>query len=424
MSEPVLALSSRVRLHDLQSRADGDEWIVGRVLTGEFVSLPAEGMTFLEELQRGGTVADARHRTRTAHGEDVDALDFVATLIDLGFVAAVDDAEGEEEPPRPSSLGWLRPGHVAWLFHPLALAATGGFICAGIATMVYRGQFPQYTDFFALPDPGLNLLLASAFMMMIVGLHEFCHLAAARAAGVSGWLGWGTRLFFLVAQTAVPGLWLAPRRIRLRVFLAGMISDLVVFSACAIGMTQAAPRGYAYRVLAQVCLICLLGIADQFAFFTRTDVYYVIQELTGCKSLFADASGYLSYLLGKLSARGGTIPRLNPLLALPSRERLPVRLYAGLVAGGSVCTMVVFAWYGLPVIIGTYVRAVRELADGLARSQPGSIADAAGVIAATLPFQLLFVRTFLRTHTGWRNLARWRPGHRTASRRYSPGGTP
>jgi putative peptide zinc metalloprotease protein len=401
MTAAPLTLDSRIRLHDLQSRPEGDEWIVGRVLTGEFVSLPAEAMTFLGELRRGGTVAEAQRRTSAVHGEDVDALDFVDTLIELGFVASVDDAATDQETPRPPSLSWLRSGHVAWLFRPPALVVTGGFIGAGIAVMAYHGWFPGYSDFFALHDPGLNLLLAVAVTMTIVGLHEFCHLAAARAAGINGWLGWGTRLFFLVAQTTVPGLWLAPRRIRLRVFLAGMICDLAVCSAGVIGMTWAAPGGVIRRVLAQVCLICLLGIVDQFAFFTRTDIYFVIQELAGCKNLFADASGYLCYLLSKLSARGQAVGWPNPLPALPPSERLPVRLYAGLVAAGSGWAVVVFAWYGLPVIVGTYVRAVRELAEGLARSQPGPIADAVGVIAATLPFQLLFVRTFLRTHTGW-----------------------
>ena len=84
-------LQSRIRLHVLASRPDGEDWIVGRVATGEFVGLPAEAMTFLGALREAGTVVAAKRRTELVHGEDIDALDFISELIGLGFVAAVDD---------------------------------------------------------------------------------------------------------------------------------------------------------------------------------------------------------------------------------------------------------------------------------------------------------------------------------------------
>lgn len=412
---------SRIRLRELASRRDGEDWIVGRPATGEFVSLPAEAITFLDALRAGGTVAEAKRRADLTHGEDIDALDFVGVLMDLGFVAAVDGQPVVEEPPRPPSLPWLRPAHVSWMFRAPALVLVAALVCAGLAGAAVRGGIPGYTALFALREPGLNLLLAATTGLAILALHEFCHLAAARAAGLPAWLGWGTRMFLLVAQTSVPGLWVADRRVRIRVFLAGLVADLVVFSCCSIGVSATSPAGIAHRILAQTCLIALLGIAEQFAFYMRTDVYYVVEELAGCKNLFADATGYLRYRVGRWFRRGGSAARAtDPLWELPGAEQPLVRAYAGLVLVGGAVTAAVFVFYAVPAAIGSYSRAVHELAGGWTPSRSGGFLDAVALVVTTLPFQVLFVRSFLRTHG--RRLRRLLPGTGTVTGPADPAG--
>jgi putative peptide zinc metalloprotease protein len=389
-------LQSRIRLHDLASRPDGEDWIVGRVATGEFVGLPAEAMTFLRALRDGGTVVAAKRRTELVHGEDIDALDFIGDLIGLGFVAAVDDEVITEEQPRSPSLPWLRPHHVSWLFRVPALAAVGSFIAAGAVVTAISG-FPGYRAFFALANPGLTLALVAVIGMAIVALHEFSHLAAARAADVPGWFGWGTRLWLLVAQTSVPGLWMASRGVRLRVFLAGMTCDLVVFSACATGTASTSAASPAHHILELTCLITLIGVMEQFLFFMRTDIYLVVQELTGCKNLFGDATEYLRYLTMR-SARGVSAAQPDPLGELPPAERRPVRLYAALMVAGCAVMVLVSAFYGVPVEIGIYVRSAHELARGLSTSRIPLVIDATGALIVSVAFDALLVRTLLHTY--------------------------
>jgi putative peptide zinc metalloprotease protein len=389
-------LQSRIRLHDLASRPDGEDWIVGRVATGEFVGLPAEAMTFLGALRDGGTVVAAKRQTELVHGEDIDALDFISDLIGLGFVATVDDEVITEEQPRAPSLPCLRPHHVSWLFRVPALVAVGSLIVAGTVVSAISG-FPGYRAFFALANPGLTLALVAVIGMATIALHEFSHLAAARAAGVYGWFGWGSRLWFLVAQTSVPGLWMASQGVRLRVFLAGMTCDLMVFSACAIGAASTSTASSAHRVLELICLITLIGVMEQFLFFMRTDVYLVVQELTGCKNLFGDATEYLRYL-ARRTVRGASASQPDPLAELPSAERRPVRLYAAIMIAGCAVMVLVSAFYGLPVEIGIYVRAAHELARGLSTSRIPLVVDATAALIVSVAFQALLVRTLLRTY--------------------------
>src|SRR5215471_17865569 len=66
--------------------------------------------------------------------------------------------------------------------------------------------------------------------LVTVFLHELAHLVAARAANVSSRMGIGTRLWVLVAETDMSGIWLASRRQRCLAFLAGAALDAVMAS--------------------------------------------------------------------------------------------------------------------------------------------------------------------------------------------------
>lgn len=176
-----------------------------------------------------------------------------------------------------------------------------------------------------------------------------------------------------------------------------MTSDLVIFSACSMGMASTPIAGTVHRILALTSLITLLGVVEQFLFYMRTDVYLVVQELAGCKNLFGDATEYLRYLAGRLARRPAP-DRPNPLADLPPAERGPVRLYAAVVLAGCAATVPVIAFYGAPVEIGVYVRAVHEFARGLSSSRIILVADAAGVLTVSLLLQALLVRTMLRTY--------------------------
>jgi putative peptide zinc metalloprotease protein len=400
-----------VRLHALSYRAEDDEWIVGRESTGDFVALPAVAVAFLRALEEGETVAEAKKHADLAYAEDIDAADFVATLLDLGFVAAVDGQRVEEPPARPPNLRWLKPRHVAWVFRWPVVCGIGAIIVAGLAVSAFRTGFPSYQGFFVTQSPGLDILISVAAFIPLVALHEFWHLAAARAAGIDAWFGLSTRLVFLVAQTAVPGLWLAERRIRIRVYLAGMSFDLLSFSALSFAEALTPSTGATHAALSEFRLFLLLGVAEQFAFYMRTDVYYVIQELTRCKNLYGDAMDYLRYRSHRLFE--------DPTISLPPHERRPVRAYAALVLAGSTLTLVFFAGYELPIAVTGIRAAVAEISAGVRTVSVAHVADGTAFILVTAMFQALFIRAFWRKH-GHRLPASFRRRGRAAAAEAAP----
>src|SRR6201999_3517219 len=74
----------------------------------------------------------------------------------------------------------------------------------------------------------LTLLVVISYIAVF--LHEFGHLVATRAVGVNSRMGISHRLWYLVAETDLTGLWSVPRNQRYLPMLAGMIIDITVLS--------------------------------------------------------------------------------------------------------------------------------------------------------------------------------------------------
>jgi len=423
---------SVVTFHELVMRPEDGEWIVGRAATGEFVELPEEAKTIIDLLAEGRTVAEAKREADRRHEEDLDVADFVADLVELGFVATVggrepdrdqdQDRDQDREPdpagsrdrdrhgggpgpataPRQASLAWLRPGHVRWVFTPRVGLAVTAFIIAGLVQGVRHDVLPSYHSFFAFSHPGLNALIAAVLAWGNVALHEFWHLAAARAVGVDARIGFGARLTFLVAQTSAPGLWAAERRARMRFHLAGMASDLTVVAACLLVASSTAASSLPHRLAELLTLSVLFSLLTQFAIYMRTDVYLVVQELTRCKNLYGDAMARIRWYVTRIRARRGGDQAAgagagpDPVLAIPQREQRTVRVYTVAVVIGTVLTLGQFAVLQLPIVAMTVYRSAKELAASLSAGSLPQAADGALVFAVVVGAQALFVKTLMR----------------------------
>ncbi|MDH6584720.1 putative peptide zinc metalloprotease protein [Streptomyces sp. SAI-133] len=376
---------NRVRLHPLDSRPDGDEWIVGRRATGRFVALPEVGKQALDLLDEGLTPAEVGERLRVRTGDDIDVPDFVQALLDLGFVAEVDGRAVEQEPPPAPTLAWIRPRHVRWLLSPAVPAAVLLLIAA---TVLSRPPVPlDYRTLLWSSHGSAVLALGAGVGWSLLLLHECAHLLTARATGVAGRMRLGTRLQFLVMQTDISGIELAPRRHRLTAYLAGIATNLTAASlaALAAGATTGAPR----RVLAAVALLALLPLPFQLLVFMRTDLYFVLQDLTRCRDLFGDGVAYTRYRARRLLRRGGR----DPSRALPAHERRAVRAYSVVLVLGTTLCLAFFAAVTLPADITLFTRALVKSAAG--RSVRDRL-DGIAVVVTLGGLHALWLRTWWR----------------------------
>ena len=418
---PVTA-GSRVRLHQLAIRPDGDSCVVGRTEIGVFVAVPPVAVDAIRLLDGHRSVDDVRRRLHAAHGRDVDVAALVTDLAELGFVTEIDGRTlATPEPVRPS-VRWLRPRHVRWTLHPAVPVVLLVLAVAAVVTVLaVPHTLPTFRDLLWSPRGSAVIAGNAAIIWTVVLVHELAHLVTARGAGVPGRISLGTRLQFLVAQTDVTGVWAAPRRVRITVYLAGMAVAVAVAAVAVLARAWIGPTSGAGKVLGAVSLIAATSLAPQFLVFMRTDLYFVLQDLSGCRNLYADGGAYLRYR-GRLLASMTTgrrwrarraaqpvddgEPRVDPSAALPARERRGVRWYAVLLLVGTAACLAVAATVNVPVAVMILARAVRDLAvgAGLAQRLDGLVA-----IVVVGGVWLLWARAWLQRHGGrvrawWRGL--------------------
>jgi hypothetical protein len=401
----VIDAASRLRLHQLAIREDDDNpgtFVVGRAAGGQFVELPAIGVSAIRLLDSGLSVQEVEKRL--ADGDDrPDVAGLLGALVELSWVATVDGR------PLPDPIGqariqfaWLRPGHLHWLFSRPAALCYAALVLFAAATVVRQPELlPSYQDFFWTSYPGLATLVNTALFAASAIVHELMHLAAARSFGLPARIGLGTRLNLLALQTDVSAAWAVPRRQRYRIYLVGMAWDTAAASVALLVCRYANPGAPVRNLLAAYVLVATVSLVLQAQVYMRTDLYFVLMDLLRCGNLFHDGLRYARYLGTRTAgALLGRAVSPDPARDLPAREQRAVRIYAPLLVLGSTAALAVFAFYFIPVLVDTSARSILAMRH-LSAGSPVRAIDGALALAIQWGLQVLFLVTFIRTHPAW-----------------------
>lgn len=390
-----ITLQSRVELRPLEMRANGDEWIVGSVEAGEFIAVPPVAARIVELLGGALTVGEVQSRLAAETGQLLAVGDFIAALDEAGFVSCIDGKARRDLPVARPSFPWLKPAHASFLLNPAVPFIAAALLVAALTALAFKHQATlSYRTIIWTRYPGLAIAVTAAFGWLIIFLHELGHLVTARAAGAPARITLGTRLRFLVAQTDVSGVWAAPRRIRMVVYLAGLCIDCSIAVTCLVIINYVHPAGVAGHLIALASVEAFLMLPPQFMVFMRTDLYFVLQDLTKSPNLYADG---LEYLRSRAEAAAGYF-RADRNSARPAPRRTPdpprwVRIYAiAVLVGSAVCLVTEFT-VSLPAFIVLVVNGFRELHSGLAEA-----ADGAAAIAVVGGVQYLWMRSWCQRH--------------------------
>ncbi len=401
-----LTAQTHVTLHPLAIRPEDDQYIVGHIETGEFVALPEVGVQVITMFQHGASIGEVQSQLRAEYEAEVDIDGFVASLVDLGFVKELDGhplGPGKVQQP---NLSWLKAHHVRWLFSwPLKITYIILLLAAGLTLISHLELLPHYQDFFWSSATSVVILVNTAMYITVLVLHELSHLVAARSLGVPAHFGLGTRLYSLVAQTDVTGLWAVPRQQRYRVYLAGIALDLLVASVALLLVSYVPLPVLAENILKALVLGEVISLLWQLQVFMRTDVYFVLMDLLRCHNLFEDSLAYLRYSIKRvwtwISPPTRTANLSYPLDHLPVHEQRKVRLYSWFVVVGTVASLSVFALYSVPILIGLLTQAGASVWKGMTLGQPWLLVDGMVTLLVQGALQVAFLVVFWKTHASW-----------------------
>ncbi|WP_432843489.1 hypothetical protein [Dactylosporangium sp. CA-092794] len=378
--------------------ADGDGFVVGSPHTGAYVEVPELGVRIIEWLRQGLDVAECERRAAELAGEPVDVVDFLTVLSDEGLL-------GEPDPREHSGTAARRAG--ALLFGRAAWAVYAAVVVAAPALLVALPRLrPSYRDAFPFDTQLLNILVVSVLGMVAVAVHEGAHVLATAAHGLRTRLSVSRRLYFLTFQADLTRLWSVPRRARYGPLLAGMAWDVVVLTAAlALAATLSGWLGpVAVRLLRTLVLLQFTALIAQAMVFMRTDVYALLVNATGGKTLWATKGALLRRYLRRASEADE-----RHLADTDPREVTWARRYLWLYVPGiavALYYLVTFVLPGLPHLVALCVAPIR--ADGLTTvaAWEGLAALAVAVLPTALAISgavrsgLRVIATAVRRRTG------------------------
>ena len=385
----------RIHVVPFTRREDGPEFIIGHPRGEVFISVPREAVEVLDLLAGGKTLDEARRSYSDKYGESLDLEgfeSFIESLAERGFVKPLAEHEREAaegataEPPSPRHHFTSIPEHWAKaLFGRTMLWSSAVLVAAAaLALLLEPSILPDWTAFFFKRNITLMMLLLMTLGLLTTFLHEMAHLVAARAEGILCRLSVSHRLWVLVAETDMTGIWALPKSRRFLPILAGpwldVVSAAVVVLVLFAGKKEWLSFGeQGWKVLGALLLGYLMRLLWQCFFFVRTDFYYVYATLFSCKDLMTDTQHYLRNQLRRVLRKSAVYDQQN----IPKREMRAIRAYSLFWLAGRGAAFWTLFKISLPLIVAYFV----QIGGSLARNwQHDRYAFADALLITTLQF--------------------------------------
>lgn len=356
------AKSDLIEVQEFTRQPEGEEVVIGLPARNAFLAVPAEALEILDSLSRGRTVGEAQAEFARAHKVEADVDGLLEYLEQKGFVRRRGDAAAGAARAAKAAAGaddGVRyhfsqiPVPVAQrFFAPLPMTLYLGIIAAALAVaFAHPSLIPHRSSLVFTEHRTAKIVILSLVTYGTIFLHELAHLLGARAQGVKSRLGISNRLWFLVAQTDMTGLWAVPSRQRYLPMLAGPLLDgvsaallfLLLFAESQGVLTLSPMLRQLTRAMIFIYFFRLLW---QCYFFMRTDFYFVFTTFFGCKNLMKDTKIFVQNLFRRAVGSEKQIDQSH----IPLRERRVIRLYAVLWLLGRGLAFVSLFFITLPVL--------------------------------------------------------------------------
>jgi len=367
---PTFTSDTVVIVEPFTRQPEGEDVIIGVAGRGVFLAVPPVAVELLEYFAAGKSVGEVSDLYQQKYGETLDVEDFLGLLQSKGIVSlesdkavikadsGVTESRQKAKPVRyhfqnfPQSLARR-------IFSRPVLACCFVVIALAIAAMVRDPSLiARASDFFFPRDRALSWIIFTIIAYASILVHEMGHLVAARAVGVSSRMGISNRLWYLVAETDLTGLWGVPKGQRYLPLLAGMLIDtvssaLLILLLFARGQHWLSFSMFMVRLVRAMILSYWLRIVWQFFLFVRTDIYFVIVNFFNCRNLLKDTENYLRNLTARV------IPRIKPVdqSGIPAAERKVIRAYAVVWVLGRIMAFGILFAVTVPVAY-SYIRAL------------------------------------------------------------------
>lgn len=351
-----VSLQSEITLYPLSIQKDNKNYIVEEPISGDFFELPEISVDAIKRLEKGEELATIEKALKDCYPEEeVDIIEFVEQLVELGLVQDVDgvrvNRDKEKQAKSVSDAGgflWI-PYWVGRLFFNGTMNKVYLLILvSNILILILNPElFPHYKDIFLFDSMVLNMISYLLISMVLILIHEFGHVFAIRSYDLPAKLSIGNRLIFIVFETDLTQAWKLDPKQRNILYLAGMSFEQIILFL-SFGFMLLFPDANFVGILSIIVLDIFIKSIYQCCFYMKTDVYYVVENVTGCYNLMESGKIYLSSFLKKHRKSGKDHKEMF------QDEWNLIRMYSAFYIVGVFLTLLLAVLYFVPQLYYIY----------------------------------------------------------------------
>ena len=343
-----MVIHSTISLYPLRINKDKKYFIVEDILTGEFYEMPAICIEAIKMINDGQPLNLIEEILKDRYPEEqVDLQNFAMDLLELGLVKSLDGKiipKKVEKKKKSGRLEWIPPNIGRFFFNRYSSPLYSLITLVSIILFVMKPElFPMYDDVFVFDLMINNILAFLSISFLLVIVHEFGHVLAVRAEGLPTKIELGHRLFFIVFETDMSRVWSLQPEKRNRLYLAGMYFDAVVLFLGLMVQILFVEHYYVVGIAKMVVISTFIRVIYQFCVFMKTDMYYVLENWSGCYNLMESGQMLLKQWFPFL-------PIHEKSSSFEGEEKF-IRPYALFYLIGVLLTIVITVFYNLPLII-------------------------------------------------------------------------
>ena len=346
-----------VSIYPFTRQPEGDEFIIGRVDTNIFLALPSDAIELLDYLAAGKTIGQAQWLYEQKYNEVPEIEGLLEVLEENDFVNILCAKQTiftthTKQPKQINHFTWISQSFAKLLFSNKVLICCGLIVFLALVAVYLKPIIlPSYQAFVFSKNITMMALVLTVINVIAVFLHEMAHLLAAKAVGVSCQLRLSNRLWILVAETDMTGIWGVPRNQRYLPFIAGPLLDIVSASILLLVLFAEQQKWLAIapivlQLMQVIALSYLLAILWQCYFFVRTDFYYVIANFFRCRSLMKDTKVFVQNQILRLFRFSHTTDQSS----IPKGEMRVIRCYALIYVLGNIAAFWSLFFIGIPTM--------------------------------------------------------------------------
>lgn len=386
-----VTLLSQFTLYPLSIQKDKKNYIVEEPVSGDFFEMPFICIDAIEKINSGKTLGEIENELRENYpGEVVSMIEFGEQLIELGLVQEVDGEKITQKKEKKETDGftWIPASVGRFFFNRLTNKIYIALLLINIVLFVWNPKlFPHYQDIFLFDSMMFNIITYMLISLVLIVIHEFGHILAIRSYDLPAKLGIGNRLIFVVFETDLTAAWKLKPRQRNILYFAGMsFEQICMVIALSIQLLFPEANAVVLGVLGIVVFDIFVKTLYQCCFYMKTDVYYFVENSTGCYNLMESGKQYLSKWLPFLKG-DSTVTE-----AFDGEQRI-VRMYSVFYIIGVLLTLSLIIFYFLPQAYYAYSQVFSNL---LWSTTPSAFWDAIAFLGQTVLLLGLFMYSIIK----------------------------